>query len=62
MRLGKTRPQASAILQKARYLLEEFQKENFKLAMLVHDEIEHWQPPMDLCFKVNVDGATFAQS
>ena len=30
--------------------------------MLVHDKIVHWQPLMDLCFKVNVDGATFAQS
>ena len=35
---------------------------NLKLAKLVHDEIMQWQPPMDLWFKVNVDGVTFAQS
>ena len=39
VRLGKVRPQASAILQKAQYLLNEFQMANLKLAKLVHDEI-----------------------
>ncbi|XP_075670479.1 uncharacterized protein LOC142640300 [Castanea sativa] len=62
VRLGKVRPQASTIFQKARYLLNEFQTTNLKLAKLVHDENVQWQPLMDLWFKVNVDGATFAQS
>ena len=39
VRLGKVRPQASVILQKAQYLLNEFQMANLKLAKLVHDEI-----------------------
>ena len=60
MRHSKPRSQASAILQKERFLLDEFQTVNFKISTSVHDNNMRWTPPMILWFKLNVDGATFA--
>ena len=60
MRHSKPRSQASAILQKERFLLDEFQMVNFKISTCVHDNNMRWTPPMIPWFKLNVDGATFA--
>ena len=59
---SKARSQVSAILQKERFLLDEFQTANFKIRTSVHDNNMLWTPPTIPWFKLNVDGATFAHS
>ena len=59
-RQGKARQQASAIIQKARLLLEEFQRVNLKIPQSEAENEVHWVPPKAPWYKLNSDGATFA--
>ena len=59
-RQGKARQQASAISQKARLLLEEFQRVNLKIPQSEAENEVHWVPPKAPWYKLNSDGATFA--
>lgn len=58
-RLGNARAQASAILHKACYLLEEFQVANFRLSSPVNNGEVRWAPPPESWYKINTDGAVF---
>ncbi|XP_030959022.1 uncharacterized protein LOC115980967 [Quercus lobata] len=58
-RLGNARAQASAILHKACYLLEEFQVANFRLSSPVNNGEVRWAPPPESRYKINTDGAVF---
>lgn len=60
--LGKGRQQGSAIVQKASFLLDEFQMTNFKLKLVVDKEETQWLPLKPPWFKLNVDGVNFAAS
>ena len=60
--LGKGRRQGSAIVQKASFLLDEFQMTNFKLKLVVDKEETQWLPLKPPWFKLNVDGVNFAAS
>ena len=51
---SKARSQVSAILQKERFLLDEFQTANFKIRTSVHDNNMLWTPPTIPWFKLNV--------
>ena len=59
-RQGKARQQASAITEKARLLLEEFQRVNLKIPQSEAENEVHWVPPKAPWYKLNSDGATFA--
>ena len=59
VRQGKTRQSAAEILWKTKYLLEEFQTANFKLACHETSDIVQWIPPTQSWYKINTDGATF---
>ncbi|KAK9991522.1 hypothetical protein SO802_026507 [Lithocarpus litseifolius] len=59
-RQGKARQQASAIVQKARLLLEEFHTVNLKIPQSEAENEVHWVPSKAPWYKLNPDGATFA--
>ena len=58
-RLGKTRQQGSEILQRAWFLLDEFQIANIKLDTGGSREDAPWSLPKVPWYKLNVEGATF---
>lgn len=58
-RQGKERLQVSAIVQKARYLLDEFHTANLALPRVSGVEYTWWIPLAQPWYKLNVDGATF---
>ena len=61
-RQGKTPQLAAEILPKAKYLLEEFQTINFKLACHETNGIVQWIPATQSWYKINTDGATFVNT
>ena len=58
-RLGKTRQQGSEILQRARFLLDEFQIANIKLNTSGSREDAPWSLPKVPSYKLNVEGVNF---
>ena len=62
VRLGKPRQKGLAILQRARFLLYEFQMVNLKIHSGGLNEDAQWSPPKAPWYKLNVDGATFESS
>ena len=50
------------MVQKACFLLDEFQKTNFKLKPVVDRDETQWTPPKPPWFKLNFNGATFSAS
>ena len=59
VKLGKARLQGLAVLQKARYMLDEFQTANLKLSQTNPKEEVRWEPPSDLWYKINSDDVIF---
>ena len=59
VKLGKARLQGLAVLQKARYMPDEFQTANLKLSQTSPKEKERWEPPSDLWYKINSDDVIF---
>ena len=60
VRVGKAWQRASAIVQKARLLLDEFHTTNFKLTQIKPNDEVHWVPLDAPYYKLNVGEATFA--
>ena len=62
VRQCKTQQLVAEILQKAKYLLEEFQMANFMLACHETYDIMQWIPLTQSWYKINTDGATFVNT
>lgn len=60
--MGKPRQQGLAILQRVRFLLDEFQTVNLKIHSGGFNKDAQWSPPKAPWYKLNVDGATFESS
>ncbi|XP_075669781.1 uncharacterized protein LOC142639502 [Castanea sativa] len=58
-RQGNERLRGSAIVHKARYLLDVFYTTNLALPQVSGVEDTRWIPPTQPWYKLNVDGATF---
>lgn len=54
VRQGKGRQQNVAILQRATYLMAEFQTDNFKLAQPIISDTVLWTPPIMSLYRINI--------
>nr|POE90837.1 hypothetical protein CFP56_23131 [Quercus suber] len=62
VQLGKPRQEGLAILQRARFLLDEFQMVNLKIHSGGFNKDAQWSPLKVPWYKLNVNGATFESS
>ena len=62
VRQGKARQTSLAILQKARYMREEFQTANLKLSEVRNKDEVQWEAPVAPWYKVNSDAAIFTSN
>lgn len=61
VRHGSTRQSAQMVVQKARMLIDEFQVANHSVTQLRQESEVRWTLLVISNYKVNVDGAVFAQ-
>ena len=59
---GKTWQSTAEILRKPKYILEEFQTTNFKLACHKTSDTMQWIPPAQSWYKINTDRTTFVNT
>lgn len=61
VRLGKPTQSVGMIINKAKAVIEEFQEANFTQSKPIVKEVDLWINPKPPWYKVNTDGAVFAQ-
>ena len=62
VRHDHSRQSVEEVVQLARFLLIEFQMANHTISLVMDNSDDPWTLHLAPCYKVNVDGAVFAQS